>query len=75
MLHAPYDAFFENRRTGFPVFTINPKSNLNVPADKLPVRWQYPQKELDYNTANVNSAVQSQYGGSDDFNKTMWILQ
>lgn len=75
MLHAPFDAFFENRRTGFPVFPVNPKSNLNVPADKFPVRWQYPQKELDYNTANVNSAVQSQYGGSDDFNKTMWILQ
>lgn len=75
MLHAPFDGFFENRRTGFPVFPINPKSNLNVPADKFPVRWIYPQKELDYNTANVNSAIQSQYAGNDDYNKPMWILQ
>lgn len=75
MLHAPFDAYYENRRTGFPVFKINPKSNLNVPSDKLPIRWAYPQKELDYNTANVNSAIQSQYGGNDDYNKTMWILQ
>lgn len=75
MLHAPFDGFFENRRTGFPVFPINPKSNLNVPADKFPVRWIYPQKELDYNTTNVNSAIQSQYAGNDDYNKPMWILQ
>jgi hypothetical protein len=73
MLHAPFDAFYENRRTG--VFPINPKSNLNVPADKFPVRWIYPQKELDYNTTNVNSAIQSQYAGNDDYNKPMWILQ
>ena len=75
MLHAPFDAFYQNSRTGFPVFPLNPKSNLNVPADKFPVRWIYPQKELDYNTANVNSAIQSQYAGNDDYNKTMWILQ
>lgn len=75
MLHAPFDGFFENRRTGFPVFPINPKSNLNVPSDKFPIRWIYPQKELDYNTTNVNNAIQSQYGGNDDYNKPMWILQ
>lgn len=75
MLHAPFDAFFENRRTGFPVFPINPKSNLNVPSDKFPVRWIYPQKELDYNTTNVNAAIQSQYSGNDDYNQSMWILK
>ncbi|MEZ4905396.1 MAG: SusD/RagB family nutrient-binding outer membrane lipoprotein [Spirosomataceae bacterium] len=75
MLHAPFDAFFENRRTGFPVFPINPKSNLNVPSNKFPIRWIYPQKELDYNTTNVNNSIQKQYGGNDDYNQTMWILQ
>ena len=75
MLYAPFDAFFENCRTDFPVFPVNPKSNLNVPANNFPFGWQYPQKELDYSTANVNSAIQSQYAGSDYFNKTMWILQ
>ncbi|MDF7819974.1 SusD/RagB family nutrient-binding outer membrane lipoprotein [Runella sp. MFBS21] len=75
MLHAPFDAFFENRRTGFPVFPINPKSNLNVPSDKFPIRWIYPQKELDYNTTNVNAAIQSQFTGNDDYNQSMWILK
>lgn len=75
MLHAPYDAFFENRRTGYPAFPLNPKSNLNVPADKFPVRWIYPQKELDYNTENVNNAIKSQFSGNDDYNQAMWILK
>ncbi|UBM60719.1 SusD/RagB family nutrient-binding outer membrane lipoprotein [Marinilongibacter aquaticus] len=74
MYHAPYDGFFEHRRTGYPEFPLNPSSNLNIPNDRFPIRWIYPQKELDYNTENVKSAIQSQYGGDDDYNETMWIL-
>lgn len=74
-LQAPYDAFFENRRTGYPLFAINPESNENVPSDKLPVRWLYPQNELNYNSANVNAAISSQFGGSDDNNQLMWMLK
>lgn len=74
-LHAPYNAFFENRRTGYPAFPINTASNENTPADKMPVRWLYPQKELDYNNANVTKAITSQYGGSDNFNQQMWLLK
>lgn len=74
-LQAPYDAFFENRRTGYPAFPINPASNGNLPATQLPVRWMYPQKELDYNTENVQQAISSQFGGSDDVNLPIYILK
>ncbi|TDE10472.1 SusD/RagB family nutrient-binding outer membrane lipoprotein [Dyadobacter psychrotolerans] len=74
-LQAPYNAFFENRRTGYPAFPINPASNGNTPATKMPIRWLYPQKELDYNTENVKQAISSQYGGSDDVNLQMYILK
>lgn len=70
----PLNAYFEYRRTGYPVFPINPASNLNTPSDKIPVRWMYPQNELDYNGAEVNKAIQRQYG-SDNMNALMWILK
>jgi hypothetical protein len=72
---APLQAFFENRRTGFPEFIINPDTNLNIPADKLPVRWLYPSSEIEFNTENVNAAIESQYSGVDNTNGVMWILQ
>jgi hypothetical protein len=74
-LQAPFDAFFENRRTGYPTFRINPQSNANLPSDKLPVRWMYPNNELSYNTENVNAAISSQFGGNDDHNQLMWMLK
>lgn len=70
-----YFAWFENRRTGYPVFTLNNTTNLNTPSSKLPLRWLYPSNELSYNSANMDAAVQSQYGGSDDTNQIMWILK
>ena len=71
----PFNAFYEYRRTGYPVFPINPKSNRNNDTSKMPVRWMYSQDEYDYNTENVNAAVASQYGGSDDENQLMWLLK
>lgn len=35
----------------------------------------YPQDELDHNADNVDSTIQSQYGGNDDVNALMWILK
>lgn len=73
--NSDFYAWYENRRTGYPVFTLNPASNLNVPATSFPVRWMYPQKELDYNSNNVKASIQTQFKGNDDFNQKMWILQ
>lgn len=74
-LQTPYNAFFEYRRTGIPSLPINPKSNRNIPSDKMPLRWMYPSEELDYNMDNVSKAITDQYGGSDDYMGVMWILK
>lgn len=70
-----YNAWYENRRTGYPAFVLNTATNRNLPATKFPVRWLYPQAELDVNADNVAAAIQSQYGGTDDANQVMWILK
>ncbi|MFV0591453.1 MAG: SusD/RagB family nutrient-binding outer membrane lipoprotein [Draconibacterium sp.] len=73
-LQIPRSAFYDNRRTGYPILPINPESNQNEPNDRLPKRWMYPQGELNYNSENVTEAISRQYS-SDDVNETMWILK
>lgn len=73
--HPNNECFYDNRRTGYPVLPINPESNMNTDPNKFPVRWMYPQAEIDYNKENVEEAINRQYGGNDDFNQIMWILQ
>lgn len=68
-------SWFENRRTGYPVFKLNASTSLNIPSSNFPVRWFYPSAELDYNAANVTAAIAGQYNGSDDNNQLMWILK
>ena len=67
-----WEPFFEQRRTGLPVFNVGP-GTLND--ELVPKRWLYPQNEYSINAANVNAAVQVQYGGTDDINGVMWVLQ
>lgn len=74
-MQLPYQAYYDYRRTGYPVLPINPETSLNFNApDKIPVRWQYPDTEISYNTDNVEEAIERQYG-SDEVNKLMWILK
>lgn len=70
-----WDIYFDYRRTGYPVLPINPVSNQNTEKTKIPARWMYPQNEANYNRENMEEAINRQYGGSDDVNKLMWILQ
>ncbi|SFW33790.1 Starch-binding associating with outer membrane [Sinomicrobium oceani] len=74
-MQAPREGFYENRRTGYPEFPVNPATNENIPSDRLPVRWLYPQNELDYNSTHLNEAIDRQYSGNDNVNELMWILQ
>ena len=71
----PFDAYYEYRRTGYPELPINPETNRNTVKDKIPVRWMYSTWEYDFNRESVEEAVARQYGGLDDNNKLMWILQ
>ncbi|MBZ4189070.1 SusD/RagB family nutrient-binding outer membrane lipoprotein [Niabella beijingensis] len=72
---ADYNAWYEFRRTGYPQFKLNTNTNLNTPNTQFPVRWKYPQVELNNNGDNYKAAIQSQYGGNDDVNQVMWLLK
>jgi hypothetical protein len=74
-MHDTYNSYYDYRRTGYPVLPINPESNRNTVADKIPVRWMYSEAEYQYNRENVVEAVQRQYNGNDDVNELMWILK
>lgn len=72
----PFSAFFLQRRTGYPVFPINPATSLNVNnKNAIPVRWLYPGSELNYNKQNLIDALNRQYGGVDEINNKMWLLK
>jgi len=66
------EGYYQWRRTGVPAFNVGAGTgNSNI----IPLRFQYPSSELSTNTTNVNAAITSQYGGKDDINAKMWILQ
>jgi hypothetical protein len=65
--------FFEQRRTGYPVFDVSGNGVLND--KKVPKRWMYPETELQTNQKNVNDAITRQYPGGDNINGVMWLLQ
>lgn len=70
-----YDVYYDYRRTGLPVFPVNPDTNRNTVKDKLPMRWMYPKSESDYNMTHLDEALNRQWNGEDDVNAIMWILQ
>lgn len=66
------EGYYQWRRTGIPQFSTGPGvGNSNV----IPLRYQYPTAELSTNADNLKAALQSQYGGKDDINAKMWIIQ
>jgi hypothetical protein len=65
------EAYNQWRRTGVPVFSTGPGiGNSGV----IPLRYQYPATELSTNKVNNIAAVQSQYGGNDNINARMWVI-
>ncbi|MGN6509491.1 MAG: SusD/RagB family nutrient-binding outer membrane lipoprotein [Chitinophaga sp.] len=70
-----YNAWYEQRRTGYPVFVLNSGTNLNTPTTQFPKRWLYPSNELSYNNKNLDEAIRRQYDSGDNVNEVMWILQ
>ena len=72
----PEYSYFEYRRNNYPVFPINTVTSLNENnRAALPLRWTYPGSETNYNRDNLIAALSSQYGGFDEINKVMWLLQ
>lgn len=74
-MHNTYTSYYDFRRTGYPVLPVNPETNMNTVADKMPMRWRYEQREYDYNRENLDEALQRQFGGNDDWNELMWIIK
>jgi len=72
----PYDAFYDNRRTGYPKLPVNPATSTN-PFDKnnMPLRYTYSSTEYSYNLDNLKEALARQYNGNDRTDGVMWILQ
>lgn len=69
-------SYFEYRRTGYPLFPVNPSTNLNMEnKNAIPVRWLYPSSETNYNRENLIEALNRQYDGYDEVNKLMWLLK
>lgn len=69
-----WEAFYNQRRTGFPVFAQG-GAGIGTANSKLPRRWQYPVGEQNENTANWKAAVQSQFGGNDDVMADTWLTK
>jgi len=71
-MNSGWEPFIEQRRTGIPTFDVGPGTYNNM---MVPKRWLYPQSEYDYNPKNLSNALQKQYGGNDDVNSVMWLVQ
>ncbi|AYL96157.1 SusD/RagB family nutrient-binding outer membrane lipoprotein [Mucilaginibacter celer] len=69
-----WEAYYNWRRTGIPAL-VQGGPGIGTSNNLIPRRWQYPTDEKVYNTANVNAAIQSQYGGTDDLYKDMWLTK
>jgi hypothetical protein len=66
------ELFYNNRRTGYPAFATGGAVGNN---GKVPLRWMYPLDEFNRNAANVEAAVDRQFGGDDNINGQMWLLK
>jgi len=73
-LNSGFESYYQWRRTGIPTFKEG-GSGIGTPSFKIPLRWQYPVDETNYNPTNNKSALTSQYGGTDDLNAKMWLIK
>ncbi|MFC0264879.1 SusD/RagB family nutrient-binding outer membrane lipoprotein [Fontibacter flavus] len=71
-MNSGWEAFYNQRRTGIPVFSL---SSQIINPGGIPKRWMYPQNEIQLNLSNMNEALQRQFGGQDDVNAVMWLLK
>lgn len=68
-----WEAYFNYRRTGVPVFLEGGAGTGN--SGVIPKRFQYPSSETSTNGANLATALQRQFGGTDNINAEMWVIK
>jgi hypothetical protein len=67
-----YEAYYNFRRTGVPVFQGGTGVGNN---GVIPLRWAYPVTEQTQNKTNWSAALAAQQFSADDLNQTMWLLK
>ncbi|HVI49267.1 MAG TPA: SusD/RagB family nutrient-binding outer membrane lipoprotein [Chitinophaga sp.] len=73
-MNSGFEAYYNWRRTGIPAFSQG-GVGIGTASNMIPLRWQYPQDEINYNNNNYKAAVSSQFGGTDDVNAKMWLIK
>ncbi|RAW00610.1 SusD/RagB family nutrient-binding outer membrane lipoprotein [Pseudochryseolinea flava] len=67
------EAWANWRRSGFPAIEYpNRDPGVNQSGGEIPRRMQYPQEELDYNTANAQEAIARMPGATDSWMNRVW---
>jgi len=69
-----WEGFYLYLRTGVPALDQG-GAGIGTPNSLIPRRWMYPATESAYNGANYKAALSSQFGGSDDPTKDMWLYK
>jgi hypothetical protein len=69
-----WEAYYNYRRTGVPAL-LQGGAGIGTINNLLPRRWLYPSSEMTYNSDNYQSALSSQFGGSDDLGKDTWLTK
>lgn len=72
-MNSGWQPFYEQRRTGIPVFDVSGAGSLNN--KMIPKRWMYPEVELRLNQQHVTEAINRQYPEGDNINGVMWLLK
>ncbi|WOD43882.1 SusD/RagB family nutrient-binding outer membrane lipoprotein [Hwangdonia lutea] len=72
-MNSGWEAFYNQRRTGFPEFSTDGPGILND--GNIPKRWMYPESEIQSNRENLEAAINSQYPNGDTVNGDMWLLK
>lgn len=73
-MNSGFEAYYNWRRTGVPTLSQG-GVGIGTANNMIPLRWEYPQDEINYNKSNYNDAITSQFGGTDDVNGKMWLIK
>lgn len=73
-MNSGFEAYYNWRRTGIPAFSQG-GAGIGTANNMIPLRWEYPQDEITYNSSNYQAAISSQYNGNDDVNAKMWLIK
>jgi hypothetical protein len=72
-LNSGWEPFYDNRRTGLPVYNVDGGGVINN--EGVPKRWMYPFSEINQNEANLEEAIQRQFPNGDNVNAVMWSIE